>query len=241
MGEMWIDTPYAEEIEDHVEKWIGPIGYVIHEIVSDVVHIDVLVVRPSDDRPCFTLVTSGMSAKRMNVPEGAEDWARSELIISLPASNTYLAEEDPSSGQSDENKDSRAVGDGDPPGYYPVRHLTEYARYPHLENTWIGRGHTLVTADPPQPLGEDTQMTGYLFELPFAMSSLEGFNFQAKDGVQVNFLQMYPVHTDELNFKLKRGAEALMEKLMNSDVPNAIECFDPARPSVIKKKFFGLF
>ncbi len=241
MDELWVDTPYAEEISNHVEKWLGPVEYVLHEIISDVVHIDILVVKPGASRPCYTLVTSGMSAKRMTVPEGREDWALAELIITLPASNAYLASEERQSETDigmDEKLDFEA---SEPPGYYPVRQLKQFARYPHLADSWIGPGHTLVTADPPEPLGEDTKMTGYLVELPYAIKSSVGFYLQTKEEVRVNFLQMYAIHTDELEFKLKYGADALMKKLIDDDSPATLAWYDPVRPSVLRKKFFGLF
>jgi len=59
-----------EAIQAHVAGHIGKIDKVLHEIVSDGVHIDVLVVPASDDRPYHLLVTSGISDQAMKVPEG---------------------------------------------------------------------------------------------------------------------------------------------------------------------------
>jgi len=39
-----IDSPDIERIEEHVEKYIGKAETVFHEIVSDLVHIDVFWV-----------------------------------------------------------------------------------------------------------------------------------------------------------------------------------------------------
>ena len=50
------------------------IGVVFHEIVSDVVHIDLLHVPPRRERPFHTLVTCGMSVRPMNVPQDAEEF-----------------------------------------------------------------------------------------------------------------------------------------------------------------------
>jgi len=51
---------------------------VYHEIVSPHVHVDVHVVVPREDRPVYTLVTSGMSQKPM------ADGSFAELTITLP-------------------------------------------------------------------------------------------------------------------------------------------------------------
>ena len=73
-----------EEISDHIEKHIGKIHQVFHELVSDQVHIDVYWVKPTPKRPFHTLVTSGMSDKPMNTPDGVDDCDFAELSICLP-------------------------------------------------------------------------------------------------------------------------------------------------------------
>src|SRR6185436_4391680 len=73
-----------EAISDHVARHIGPIEMVWHEILSDLVHIDVHQIAPTADRPFWTLVTTGMSDVAMAAPEGCEDWAFAELMICLP-------------------------------------------------------------------------------------------------------------------------------------------------------------
>ncbi|AJS59305.1 hypothetical protein UB51_13440 [Paenibacillus sp. IHBB 10380] len=44
-------------ISKHVEKYIGEIDGVFHEIISDLVHIDILIVKPTKKRNYYTLVT----------------------------------------------------------------------------------------------------------------------------------------------------------------------------------------
>src|SRR5687768_14726391 len=74
-----------EAISAHIEKHIGPVDYVFHEIVSDLVHIDIHFVKPSEEFPYNVLVTSGMSDKAMNVPDEMEDFKHAELCMLLPA------------------------------------------------------------------------------------------------------------------------------------------------------------
>jgi hypothetical protein len=54
------------------ETHLGEIHDVYHELISDLVHIDIHHVAPDDERPFHTLVTSGMSDLPMTVPEGVE-------------------------------------------------------------------------------------------------------------------------------------------------------------------------
>jgi hypothetical protein len=78
------DTENLEHITNHVERYIGKIETVWHEIISDLVHIDVHWVQPTAERPYHTLVTSGMSDRPMTVPEGAENFCYGELVLCLP-------------------------------------------------------------------------------------------------------------------------------------------------------------
>lgn len=54
-----------EEISEHIERHIGEICMVFHEVISDTVHIDVHHIKPTEERPFHTLVTSGMSDLQM--------------------------------------------------------------------------------------------------------------------------------------------------------------------------------
>src|SRR4030095_16507594 len=82
-------TPYLPQIEHHIRRWIGPAPMVFHELLSPEAHIDLPVVprpgsAPPEDRPLgssyYTVVTSGMSSRPMNAPEGAEELRYAELM-----------------------------------------------------------------------------------------------------------------------------------------------------------------
>ncbi|MEM9340969.1 MAG: suppressor of fused domain protein, partial [Bacteroidota bacterium] len=137
--------PSIDEISDHVEKYVGTIETVFHELVSNQVHIDVHWVKPTNERPFHTLVTSGMSDKPMNTPEGAEDCKFAELVICLPES-WKLSEED----QKNENN------------YWPIRWLKYLARFPHEYNTWFWWGHTIPNGDPAEQFADNTQLNTML-------------------------------------------------------------------------------
>src|SRR5262245_16858921 len=72
------DEGLVNAVSDHVEKYFGPIGNVLHEIVSPYAHIDLHVVEPRPERPVYTVVTSGMAARPM--PGGVY----AELMLVLP-------------------------------------------------------------------------------------------------------------------------------------------------------------
>jgi hypothetical protein len=78
------DPASIEAIKRHIEAHLGKIDSVFHELVSDLVHLDVHLIKPAAGRDFHTLVTSGMSDRPMSVPEGAEEYRYSELLIGLP-------------------------------------------------------------------------------------------------------------------------------------------------------------
>ena len=64
---------YSEEemetIEGHIQQYFGEFETVFHELSSPDIHVDICVVPPSSERNYYTLVTMGMGAHKMNVPE----------------------------------------------------------------------------------------------------------------------------------------------------------------------------
>src|SRR5512140_2751413 len=82
-------------VQDHVERHIGPVKTVFHELVSDLVHIDVLMVAPRPERDYWTFVTCGMSGRPMSTPAGLEQFAFAELLLCLP-SDWRVGQQDPS-------------------------------------------------------------------------------------------------------------------------------------------------
>ncbi len=86
------DGDHIDAISEHIEQHIGEVTMVFHEIVSDLVHIDVHHVLPTEDRDFHTLITSGMSDKPMNVPDGAEVLLRGLEAASRPAERSMFSE-----------------------------------------------------------------------------------------------------------------------------------------------------
>jgi hypothetical protein len=70
-------------VQNHIEKYIGKVDMVFHELVSDKVHIDICLVNPTSTRNYYTLVTMGMSTLPMNCPQKAYGYL--ELYLCLPA------------------------------------------------------------------------------------------------------------------------------------------------------------
>jgi hypothetical protein len=211
------DSENIAAISSHIERWIGRPDNVFHEIVSDKVHIDIHIVAPSEKFPFYTLVTSGMSDRPMNAPEGAKEFCYSELFLCLPPDWKM---------SQDDWKSSRY--------FWPIQSLKFLARFPHQYNTWLFYGHTIPNGDPPSPLNEHTKMSGFILLEPHCIPP-EFLELKISEQKTIYFLSVVPMYSDEMALKLKKGAEAFESALVDAGYS---ELLDPTRPSVAPKGGF---
>lgn len=200
-------------ITAHVERHLGPVAWVFHEIVSSNVHVDILLVTPSERLPFYTLVTCGMSDRKMNAPVGAPSTGFAELCISLPA-NWNLREAD----FADENN------------YWPIRWLKILARLPHDFGTWLGWGHSVPNGDPATRVAQNAPYTGFALldavQLPPEFSVLE----RPHDAIHI--YNLVPLFDEEMTLKLEQGSDALIERFKVFGVTGVV---DLGRPNTASK------
>ena len=222
-------APNAEEVEEHISRVVGEAGTVFHEIVSDLIHLDVNIVRPAPGRHWWTLFTAGMSALPMSVPEGRGDLRFAELVIKLPASWKIDQMQ-----VTPPRQDMEAM-------YWPIRGLKNLARLPHDYHTFLGSGHTVPNGDPPVPLAKETALCAWLI-LPLlgVPSDLQASRL-SNDSV-LNLYAVHAIHRDELELKLSKGTSALLDAFDRAHVTAVL---DPARPSSVasdrRRGLRGLF
>ncbi|MDX1988272.1 MAG: suppressor of fused domain protein [Candidatus Obscuribacter sp.] len=200
-----------ELAQKHIETFIGEIDVVLHETVSDHLHVDVHVIPATEDRPFLTLITTGMSDLPMNVPEELDEYKYAELLICLPPDWPLSME----AFQDEKN-------------YWPVRWLKTLARYPYNADTWLGMNHTIPLGDPPEPVCQGSEMIGFMLVPPMFFDE-EFCELKVSDEKTVHFYQLLPLHADEMNLKVEQGADALWEKFENN-VPIG-DLLDPNRKS----------
>ena len=193
---------YSEDeidiIEKHIEHYYGNFEFVFHEKVSPDIHVDICLIPPSEECNWYTLVTMGMGAHLMNVPNQLkeEQLKRAELVICLPE---YWKLD------KEHLKDEK--------WYWPIRLLKELARFPGENNTWLGWGHT-VSYD--GPLSYTTELCASILINP-PCGNVGGNTCTLPDGEEVNFYQVIPLYRDELEYKLKNGTQKLLDK-MNDNI-----------------------
>ncbi len=182
-----------KKFESFVEKNFGAFDSVLHEIISPDIHLDVIVVPPTDVEPCYKLVTMGAGAYKMKTPKGCEKFSRAEYVIYLPR--------DWDISSSDEKY------------YWAIRQLKAIARLPINADDWLGFGHTISANEDSSPVAENTKLNSFV--LLDACS--KDFNILAPLKLSpfksVNFYQVFPLYQEELEFKLSHSLKELFDKL----------------------------
>ena len=115
-----------EKLEAHVEEEFGQCQKVIHELISPDIHLDILIIPPTEDQDYYTLVTMGSSAYKMKVPKVIKNrskFSRAEYVIFLP---------------KDWNFDSEKQEDS-----WPVEQLRNIGRLALETDSWLAYTHTI--------------------------------------------------------------------------------------------------
>ena len=196
--ESGVPEVYTEEemeaVEGHIQQYFGKFENVFHELSSPDIHVDICVVPPSQERDYYTLVTMGMGAHRMNVPEELAEYKleRAELAIALPA---------------DWKLDQESMKDEK--WYWPIRLLKSLARLPIASDTWLGFGHTM---DNEEDFAKGTKLCAAILTGP--QDTEDGSEVCIlPSGEEVNFYQVIPLYREELEYKMEHDADALLDKM----------------------------
>lgn len=193
------DEEEVEALDAHIEKYFGASENVFHEIVSPDIHVDIYVIEPTPARNFYTLITVGMGAHLMDVPEELDEYKlkRAEMVIYLPA--------------------DWDIYNGDEEYYWPLRWLKILARLPIKHDTWLGWGHTVPNGG---PFADNTLLSGVMLINPEDVE--EGAAIcELPNGEEVNFYQVIPVYEEEMNYKIEHGAEGLLDKM--ADVSSVVD------------------
>lgn len=124
--------------EEYVDDKIGKVERVYHELYSPDIHLDILIIPPSSESNYYKIVTDGLGAYRMNVPDLVknEKLERAELVMYLP----------PDWNMNFNTKEN---------GWF-IEQLKSIARTPIIENGWIGFGHSFDNGN--QPFVDNTKL-----------------------------------------------------------------------------------
>ena len=208
-------------IEQHIQNTFGDFENVFHELVSPDIHVDICVVPPSEERDYYTLVTMGMGAHRMHVPEELAEYKleRAELVIALPPDWKL-------DGESMEEER----------WYWPIGLLKVLARLPIASDTWLGWGHTM---DKQSPFAEGTKLKAAILTGPQGVEE-GGEVCTLPSGEEVNFYQVIPLYRNEMEYKMEHDADALLKKMAGiSFVVNPTRQNAITRGTLAEEEFTG--
>lgn len=187
------------EFDECIRKQFGGYENVFHEIVSPDIHLDVVVVPPTKKNNYYKLITMGMGAYRMNVPEELKKYEleRAELVLYLPPTWDI---------NSSKEED-----------YWPIGQLKALARLPIQCNTWLGYGHTVSSDMENSPYASNTKFCSMML-MPALNDKYKTFDFRTKTTGKINFYQIIPLYKEELEYKQENGADALLELFDDDDI-----------------------
>jgi len=204
-------------IEKHIEQHIGKSDMVWHELVSDLVHLDVHHIKPTANRNVHTLITTGMSDLAMRPPPEAELSKYAELMITLPL-------EWPISEEAFQNEEN----------YWVVGLLKLLARFPHVYETWLWWGHTMPNGDPAMPFHNSNNFVGVILAPPVTVPK-EFLTLKCSPEKNVHFFSVIPLYQEEMDLKLNKGADPLYDLFDKNGIN---EIVNVNRKNVAKKKWW---
>lgn len=205
---------YAEEITAHFEALFpGRESFVFHELISDLVHIDVNIMRPTAENNYYVVYTTGMSDLPMTLPDeitNREDLKYAELYLFLP-------------GGWDLGKTGDLGKDLPYASYWPIQMLKFLARFPHEYQTWLGWGHTMPNGPQYAPLCDGLGFGGVVLDQTDGhLNALD-----TKDGTRISLLFAIPAYKEEIEYKLKYGMEALSKRFADGKLPMVLDIHRP--------------
>ncbi len=206
---------YGEEVTEHFQALFpNRKAFVFHELISDLVHIDINILQPTEKDDYYVLYTTGMSDLPMTLPgeiADREDLKYCELYLFLPGGWNL-------GKTGDLNSDLPASS------YWPIGLLKFLARFPHDYKTWLGWGHTVPNGPQYAPLAEDVDFGGAALAQPSCVPPLK-----SKDGAEVKFYMVIPAYREEIEYKLKYGMEELGKRFAEGGLSLVL---DPHRPNL---------
>lgn len=200
-----------ELLEKHIEEHFGEINNYYQETDPEDVRVDIYVIPPTIEKRFYTLVTMGMGAHKMKVPEEyAEDkLERAELVLCLPPNWDF---------------ESECCG-------WPLHLLKMIAKLPIEKKSWLAWGHSI---DYGNTISDEAKFCAIM--LIDSLFSLESAVCKLSDDEEVNFYQVVPLFRSEIDFKIKNGANNLVREFNK----NSLMIADPDRKPIINENYANI-
>lgn len=186
-----------QTVEDHIIKHFGSISRIIPVEESENLDLRIFVIEPAKERDFYTLITCGMGAYKMELPDDFKDTDldRIEMLTYLsPDWNMDLALSKPTGLITGETV-TPIFGSMYDEWNYPVKVLKNLAQAPVDNDSYFVMGNIM---DDEEPLSPSTNDTGGILISPAYISEEERI-CTLPDGDKVRFLQVMPIQSFEID------------------------------------------
>jgi hypothetical protein len=216
--------PRRCDVGDHLAPYVGRADRTLRGVPAGAVRVDLNLVWPSPERPWTTAYTVGASSRPMTVPPELRSRCSPfmELFLRLPAA--WVPESVcPFCVPRRAERDPLA----DPKTAWPFEWLARLARLPHLDRTFLGRGH-VVECGGDAPVIPGTAFSGFYLDAGWdEAGDREIPPLVRTGGERVEFFGVIPLHAAEVrSFRGGRGSDVLRAL----DDRQVTELLDPGRP-----------
>ncbi len=187
----YYDSDDKKKVYEHVVKYFGEVDTYYSAKEDDLVQADLCIIKPKKNKHYYTIVTIGMGAYKMNVPDELEDLnlSRAELVMYLPETWSF------------ESSDMNFI--------WPLKLIKKLTTYAKEHSTFLALSEVINCNN---PFAKNTYLQGV------ALSFIKNADKKAAKCVLdtdevVNFYQLIPLYQDEMEYKKEFGNSAFMLKV----------------------------
>ena len=192
-----------ETIIEHIETYFGQADSVL---VDENEEVDIYIVSPTIERPCYTLFTQGMSNTPMQVPSDMEGYEHAELMLHLPFYWTL---------------------DRRPENYWPIEWLKKLALYPRNHDTWLFYGRLIKGHEDGAAFASNTELSCFTLGATRMLpreDDRDAFSMlEVLPGKVVYFFTVLPLYMEEVAYRQDHSAEQLFHLFDEMSISDIID------------------
>lgn len=181
-------------VKEHIEQCFGPIYLQVEDSQTDHIKCDIDIIKPSENQEgaCQYLVTKGMGAHKMPVPDEFK-------ALKLDRAELYLALSSDWNLESEEEQDN-----------WPITLLSVLSRLSFVYDSWMAQGH-IISFPQDENYAPGTNYAGAILLNPAKDSS---YGLELENLGHINFYQVVLLYQEEIDYAEQYSARTLM-KLMD--------------------------
>ena len=210
-------TPYeAQTIQDHIIEHYGNISRTVTVKECESLDLKLYVIEPTKERDFYTVITSGMGAYQMDIPDDFKDGNvdRIELLIYLGSNwdidGAFKQSSGSTTGLIIDGSITSLLGNINAQWNYPIQILKNLAQAPVNNESYFVMGNIM---DDETPFSDSTSDSGGILISP-AYISEEGTECTLPGGEIVEFLQIMPITTNEIERAAYLNRELIFHRLI---------------------------